>query len=114
VGIINESAATVQSLPLSGTGIFDFDGDGLCTDSLAPPGCQFGTTGYEGPGITFTLDPGGSVDIGTVNFAGGLALGAIAYSRLKDRRRASFRPRRRSQPFRRRGSRPARPIFRGR
>lgn len=81
VGVVNRSAATVQSLPLSGSDIFGFDDDGLCADDNAPAGCPFGPTGYEGPGTSFSADDSG--DSGTVTFDGGLAPGSTAYFSLE-------------------------------
>jgi hypothetical protein len=84
VGVVNDGTAPISGLALSGPllnqGMFAFDGHGLCvavTGQAPPPeGCPFGTTGYEGPGTSFTVnDP----DDGIVNFTSGLAPGATAY-----------------------------------
>ena len=53
VGVLNSSPAPVASLPLSGSGVFAFDDDGLCAAANAPSGCPFGPTGYEGPNTGF-------------------------------------------------------------
>jgi hypothetical protein len=56
IGVQNNSPSPISAVPLKGTGpIFGFDGDGICSSSISPnpPGCPFGPTGYEGPGVTF-------------------------------------------------------------
>jgi hypothetical protein len=80
VGILNTSASTVTTVPLTGNGIFALDGDGLCTLSNAPSGCPFGPTSYEGPNTSFSITDENS---GTVMFANGLAPGASAYFSLE-------------------------------
>ena len=92
IGVQNESKATVKSIALLGTvfpGIFEFDGDGLCSGVnssggggfLPPPaGCPFGLTGYEGPNTSFTIT---NVNEGTVDFPEGLAPGKSAYFSLE-------------------------------
>ena len=84
VGVLNSSSSTVNAIALSSdTDLFDFDGDGLCTESPAPSGCPFGPTGYEGPGVSFsdiTPDTSG----GVVNFAGGIPPGGTAYFSLEE------------------------------
>lgn len=82
VGVLNQSLASVPSFSVSGSGIFDFDGDGLCADSLAPAGCPFGSTGYEGPGTVLNAAPG-TVDSGSVSFPGGLPPGGSTYFSLE-------------------------------
>ena len=70
VGITNSSGATINSMTLTSTGgAFGFDGDGACVFA-SMSGC--GSTGYEGPGVTFSNNTGASL---TVNFTGGLADG---------------------------------------
>ncbi len=76
IGIVNLSANPLPSLPLTSTGpIFGFDGDGICAVYIItpnPPGCPFGPTGYEGPGVSY-----GSINAyetsGTVIFTPALA-----------------------------------------
>jgi hypothetical protein len=56
IGVLNNSPNPISSVPLKGDGdIFGFDGDGICSPSISPnpPGCPFGPTGYEGPGVSF-------------------------------------------------------------
>ncbi|HEY3478072.1 MAG TPA: hypothetical protein VGL02_04150, partial [Streptomyces sp.] len=74
IGVVNSSTQRVDSFALSsGTDIFGFDGDGICSGfTPAPPDCPFGPTGYEGPGTSFTgINSAGTG--GTVNFSGGIA-----------------------------------------
>ena len=82
VGVLNESASAVSSIALTGSDIFDFDGDGLCTDDNAPSACPFGSTGYEGPGTVLSADDG-TFDSGTVLFPGGLPPGGSTYFSLE-------------------------------
>jgi hypothetical protein len=92
IGVQNNSAhTTLNSLPLSSPNpIFGFDGDGICgIDSTtnmpfnpAPPGCPFGPTGYEGPGVSFASINSATTS-GALNFAGGLAPGASTYFSLE-------------------------------
>ena len=81
IGVQNNSAFSISNLPLSGPGIFGFDGDGLCIYlTSAPAGC-YGPTGYEGPNTSFTVVDG---DHGSVNFTGGLGAGKSAYFSLEE------------------------------
>lgn len=85
IGVVNSSTATIHALSLSsGTDIFGFDQDGICSGfTPAPAGCPFGPTGYEGPGTSFSgINADGTG--GTVDFAGGLAPGATAYFSLEE------------------------------
>jgi hypothetical protein len=71
MGVTNNSSKTVWSIFVSGSEPFAFDHDF---------GLSKGPTGYEGPGVTFTIiDPGH----GYVNFTGGLAPGKSAYFGLE-------------------------------
>jgi hypothetical protein len=88
IGVVNESETTVTSLTLSGTGthgigIFEFDGDGICSGvySPAPPACPYGPTTYEGPATSFSITDGTH---GVVEFLEGLAPGASTYFSLED------------------------------
>jgi len=86
VGIINNTSSALTSLPLSGSNIFGFDGDGICVGyGLTCTGTfsfeYYGTTGgYEGPGTSYTPTNSSS---GSVNFTGGLQPGAFAYFGLE-------------------------------
>jgi hypothetical protein len=84
IGLQNNSASTVSSVPLKGLDLFGFDGDGLCSGlnesgepgfAAPPAGCPFGETGYEGPNTSFSgyihPDPEQDANEGTVNFLGG-------------------------------------------
>ena len=69
VGVQNNLSSPVFSISISGNSIFSFDGDGLCsyiTCTWAHP------TGYEGPGVSFSVTNGNT---GRVNFANGIPLG---------------------------------------
>ena len=91
IGIQNNSGSPVKSISLTGTNIFGFEGDGLCSgrnesekEGFVPPpeGCPFGPTGYEGPGTAFTIS---NVNEGTVEFGeAGLAAGASTYFSLEE------------------------------
>ena len=75
VGIQNNSPNRIFFIRLKNPDIFGFDNDGVCgTDPNSPtgapitprpPGCPFGPTGYEGPGVSFTVYDS---DNGTVSF----------------------------------------------
>ncbi len=82
MGVQNNLGTAVPNMHISGSSIFSFDGDGICSGqySPTPAGCPFGSTQYEGPNTSFSIvDP----SHGTVNFAGGLASGASAYFSLE-------------------------------
>ncbi|MHB8511957.1 MAG: choice-of-anchor P family protein [Actinomycetota bacterium] len=82
IGVENDTSAPISSVNLtSTTDAFGFDGDGLC--SYAVPGCPFGTTGYEGPGTSFT-NISSNATSGTLNFTGGLAAGSHTYFSLEE------------------------------
>jgi len=75
VGILNLSDSPVPNIILSSTSsppIFGFDGDGICAGGFAgtapPAGCPFDSTGYAGPGVTYS-NISASQTTGTVNFA---------------------------------------------
>ncbi len=102
VGVINSSGAPVSNIGLSSTEhIFGFDGDGICsktgsafnyawTSATLLAGCPYGTTGYEGPGVTYSNFSGADLT-GTVTFTGGLADGASTFFSLEgDLASASF------------------------
>ena len=84
IGVLNSSGATVTSIHLSQTGsgtpIFGFDGDGICTYAAA--GCP-AANGYGGPlpvGFTnIALD----MRSGDVTFGAGLADGASTFFSLE-------------------------------
>lgn len=92
VGVINNSGQTIYSITLSGSNIFGFDGDGAFTNGTV---CTLGltgtypcggttagdTTGYAGPGTSFTVT---DVSNGTVNFAAGIPNGGTAYFSLEE------------------------------
>lgn len=88
VGIVNDSAASVKAVTVSGPGsdLSGFDGDGICSGAYGTwtgsAHCPYGPTGYEGPGTSFVTDPS-LPDSAEVDFAGGLAPGASAYFALE-------------------------------
>lgn len=76
VGVVNNSNQPIAVMQVrSALPIFAFDGDGVCgTDpntglpfNPRPPGCPFGPTTYEGPGVTFT-DMSPDRTSGTIHF----------------------------------------------
>ncbi len=80
IGVVNNGPGNLLNLSLSSsTDIFGFDGDGINSYS---GGGNYGVTGYEGPGTSFTVtDP----YHGLVNFlGGGIAPGASAYFALEE------------------------------
>ena len=84
VGVLNASSKALSSVSLSSnTGIFDFDGDGICTYSNWPGDskCPYGPTGYEGPGTHFGATSGNS---GPVIFGPTLVAGGSAYFGLEN------------------------------
>lgn len=80
IGVLNNSTGPVSSLTLQGSGLFGFDGDGLCDTTPTPAGCPFGPTHYEGPGVSFSSADGNT---GTVTFTPALARGASTYFTLE-------------------------------
>jgi hypothetical protein len=82
VGIVNDSNASISSVGLSGAGIFAFDGEGVCAEINGP--ClnptEYGPTGYEGPGTSFTITDSSD---GSVNFPGGFYPGKSTYFSLQ-------------------------------
>lgn len=85
-GVQNDSSSTINSLQLaSSTNIFGFDGDGICSGDYSgtPAGCPFGSTGYEGPGTSFS-DINADQTGGVVNFSPGIPPGGSAYFALEE------------------------------
>ena len=85
VGITNNSGATINSITLtasSAADAFGFDGDGACSFG-AGGGCS-GSTGYEGPNMSFgAVTSAAGVDSMTITFTGGLADGASTWFSLE-------------------------------
>jgi hypothetical protein len=81
IGIANNSNAILDSVTLEGSDTFGFDGDGLCSYTGAPSSCSTASTGYEGPGTSFTNYS--STSTGTVVFSPPLAPGGQAYFSLE-------------------------------
>jgi hypothetical protein len=71
VGVLNDSGVAIPDVTLtSAADIFGFDGDGICSGEFpgTPAGCPFDTTGYAGPGVTYTGINAAQTS-GVVNFA---------------------------------------------
>jgi hypothetical protein len=85
IGIVNNSSASVSSIPLSSSTlpIFGFDGDGICTYIAVCSGNTSDTTGYGGPNSYFT-DISADTMSGTVDFVTPLAPGSSTYFSLED------------------------------
>jgi hypothetical protein len=88
VGVVNNSANTVTALSLSGSGVFDFDGDGICTfnfpgDSYCTPSQRAGTdpADYQGPTSSFSNFSSGNS--GTVIFSPPVPAGGSTYLSLE-------------------------------
>jgi len=75
--VTNNFTSAINTLGLTGSGIFGFDGDGISTYLHAATD----STGYGGPGTSFTIT---NVNTGNVNFTGGLAPGHTAYFSLEE------------------------------
>jgi MBG domain (YGX type) len=89
VGIVNDSGVAIPTVLLSSThDIFHFDGDGICAgygNWNGKANCPYGSTGYEGPGTSFSNYSGPGSNTGNVNFSnGGLAPGASTYFSLEN------------------------------
>ncbi|MGO9975592.1 MAG: hypothetical protein ACLP01_22900 [Solirubrobacteraceae bacterium] len=88
VGIVNDSNTPVTAITVSGpgSGLSEFDGDGICSGDYAAwngsAGCPYGPTGYEGPGTSFVTDPS-LPDSAEVDFSPALAPGASGYFSLE-------------------------------
>jgi len=81
VGITNNSGAVLNTLVLNSTnGAFGFEGDGICAFT-GDAYCSGTTFGYEGPGMTYTLS--NSNQTLTIDFTGGLAIGASTFFSLE-------------------------------
>jgi len=97
IGIQNASGGVFKSISFTNvfngtTGAFNFsDGDGACTNlNTAVPGSCVGgdSSGYGGPGITYSGISGTIMQNGTVNFlngGAGLANGGHAWFSLEER-----------------------------
>lgn len=80
VGLVNNSTSPISSLSLTGSGIFGFDNDGICTFSFtgsaycSTPGHGVGPAGgdYRGPTSDFTI---ADLNTGTVTFSPAVAPG---------------------------------------
>lgn len=95
VGLVNNSSSVITSISLTGSGIFGFDGDGLCTFTFASAHGVAGSSycsssavngvdpqDYAGPTSTFA-NISASGDTGTVNLGPGLQPGASTFFSLE-------------------------------
>jgi hypothetical protein len=98
IGLKNNSGRSVSSVNLASFSslrpIFGFEGDGICNPSswpapttrITPPGCPgiggFGTSGYEGPGTSFSNISSNKL-AGTVNFNPAIKPGGTSYFALE-------------------------------
>jgi len=81
VGVVNNETTTFTgSIALTGSGIFGFDGDGICT-FVSASYCATAATGYEGPINTFTVTDANN---GTVNITGLAGGGGTTFFSLED------------------------------
>jgi hypothetical protein len=95
VGVVNNSSNTITQLTLSGSDIFGFDNDGICTykfagnSSFCSASALTGTDpqDYQGPTSTFTIT---DADTGSVNFNPGIAPGTSTYFSLEEPPTASL------------------------
>jgi len=83
VGVLNSSSRQLSNVTLSGPdGTFNFDGDGICTYEINDCN-QSDSSGYAGPGVTFSaIDPDNQA-FGTINFNPPLPPDGTAYFSLE-------------------------------
>lgn len=83
VAVQNNTGGRLNSIALSSATapLFGFDGDGIQTYLHPANPTIYGPTGYEGPGVSFTIT---DQNHGVVNFLGGLDPGMFAYFGLED------------------------------
>jgi hypothetical protein len=90
VGVVNNTGASLSSLTITGTGIFGFDGDGICIytfvgSSYCTAAQMSGTDpgDYQGPTSTFS-NISSDFNTGTVNFSAAIpANGGTSYFSLE-------------------------------
>jgi hypothetical protein len=94
VGVLNLSSISIGSLTLTGSSIFDLDGDGICTFTFvgnsycsATQKAGVDPQDYFGPTSTFTIT---NPNAGVVNFSPGIAAGASTYFSLEEPPTASL------------------------
>jgi hypothetical protein len=87
VGVKNNSTGSVSSLALTGSGIFGFDGDGICIYTFVGSSyCNASQTAgtdpgdYQGPTSTFSSTNGNT---GSVNFNPAIGAGGVSYFSLE-------------------------------
>ncbi len=86
VGILNNTSQTLNAFSISGSLIFNFDGDGICqTTRFGGAACssspQNVTNDYAPDGVSFSIT---DLSNGIVNLVGGLAPGASFYFSLEE------------------------------
>ena len=84
VGVVNNSTSTtVTSIPLSGTNIFGFDRDGICSSGFIPSSycTSQDSSGYGPNGVSFSITNANS---GSVMFGPGIAPGGTAFFSLEE------------------------------
>ncbi len=94
IGVVNNTDQAISTVTLtSSSDIFAFDGDGICSsgfNSHWTNTCPYGTTGYEGPGTSFS-NISGDKKSGTLDLFPALAPGASTFFSLEsDLTGASF------------------------
>jgi hypothetical protein len=96
VGVVNNSSAPVPSLNITGTGIFGFEGDGICTfqftgNSYCSASAVSGTDpqDYQGPTSTFA-NISADTNSGTVVFTPPIPAGGSTYFSLENPPTASL------------------------
>ena len=70
VGVVDEGRARYVDLRIrsvTGAPLFAFDGQGICVYLTSDPGCPYGPTRYEGPGVSFSDYCAPSCAVGTVH-----------------------------------------------
>jgi len=88
VGVQNNTSAVISSLNITGSGIFGFDGDGICTFAFTGSGyCSASQKNgidpgdYQGPTSTFGITNSNS---GTAFFNPGIAPGGSSFFSLEE------------------------------
>ncbi len=89
VGVVNNSSQTIMSIYLTGTNIFGFELDGMCSAPYASAvtgtnscsGPTLDPNGYGGNEVNFVVD---SNNAGGVNFVNGIAAGGTQYFSLEE------------------------------
>jgi hypothetical protein len=89
VGVVNNGSSSVSSISLTGSGIFGFDGDGICTFTFTGSGYCSATKylsdpgDYAGPTTSFPGWTPSSFNSGTVAFSPAILPGSSTYFSLE-------------------------------